>query len=99
MTTNQPVICAVARTPIGKFLGQLSSFSAVDLGVFAVQEVCKRAGVSADSGIIDEVLLAKYFKQELDKTQQDKLHLVQVYPFQRRARPSTKCAVHRLKQQ
>ena len=59
MSTNQPVICAVARTPIGKFLGQLSSFSAVDLGVFTVQEVCKRAGISPDSGIIDEVLFGQ----------------------------------------
>lgn len=59
MTPHQPVICAVARTPIGKFLGQLSSFSAVQLGVLAVKEVCHRAGVAPDSGLIDEVLFGQ----------------------------------------
>ena len=59
MTTQQPVICAVARTPIGKFMGQLSSFSAVDLGVMAVSELCARAKIDPASGIIDEVLFGQ----------------------------------------
>ena len=59
MSTQQPVICAVARTPIGKFMGQLSSFSAVDLGVMAVSELCARAKIDPASGIIDEVLFGQ----------------------------------------
>ena len=59
MSTQQPVICAVARTPIGKFMGQLSSFSAVDLGVMAVRELCARAKIDPASGIIDEVLFGQ----------------------------------------
>jgi acetyl-CoA C-acetyltransferase len=39
-------IVAAARTPIGKFLGGLSTLSAVDLGVAAVTAVLARSGVS-----------------------------------------------------
>jgi len=45
---SENVIVAGARTPIGKFLGGLSSFSAMDLGGFALAEALKRAGVSGD---------------------------------------------------
>ena len=38
------VICGVARTPIGSFMGTLSSISAVDLGIMAVKELCSRVG-------------------------------------------------------
>ena len=33
----EAVILAGARTPVGKFMGALSSFSAVDLGVIAAR--------------------------------------------------------------
>ena len=35
---NVPVICGFARTPVGKYKGSLSEFSAVDLGSMAVTE-------------------------------------------------------------
>ena len=40
MSTKRVVICGVARTPIGSFMGTLSSISAVDLGIMAVKELC-----------------------------------------------------------
>jgi acetyl-CoA C-acetyltransferase len=43
------VIVSAARTPVGKFLGSLSDFSAVDLGAIAVREVVARAGIAPDS--------------------------------------------------
>ena len=52
-------ICAVARTPIGSFMGSLSSFSAVDLGVLAVKELCSRAKLDPSSGIIDDFLFGQ----------------------------------------
>ena len=55
------VICGVARTPIGSFMGTLSSISAVDLGIMAVKELCSRVGFDASSGIVDDV----YFGQVL----------------------------------
>jgi acetyl-CoA C-acetyltransferase len=57
MRQPEPVICAVARTPIGKFLGGLSSMSAVDLGVVAVKAVIERSGV--DVGMVDEILFGQ----------------------------------------
>ena len=59
MAQPQAVICSVARTPIGKFLGTLSSLSAVDLGVATVKELLRRANIVAESGLIDEVIFGQ----------------------------------------
>ena len=59
MSQPQPVICGVARTPIGKFLGTLAGFSAVELGSLTVKELLKRTNINPDSGIIDEVLFGQ----------------------------------------
>ena len=59
MPQPKVAICAVARTPIGKFMGALSGFTAVELGVLAVEEVCRRAGLDPSSGVIDEVIFAQ----------------------------------------
>ena len=59
MSQPQAVICAVARTPIGKFMGTLSSLKAVDLGVLAVNELLSRAGIDPASGVVDEVLFGQ----------------------------------------
>jgi len=52
-------ICGVARTPIGKFRGSLSNFSAVELGVLTVKELISRCNIDPSSGIIDEVLFGQ----------------------------------------
>ena len=61
MVMSQPrvVICGVARTPIGSFMGTLSSMTAVELGVAAVKELCNRVGIDAASGIVDEILFGQ----------------------------------------
>ncbi|DAC53350.1 MAG TPA: acetyl-CoA C-acyltransferase [Candidatus Poseidoniales archaeon] len=59
MAQPQAVICAVARTPIGKFMGALSSMSAVDLGVLTVKELLSRANVDPASGVVDEVIFGQ----------------------------------------
>ena len=53
-TSRQPVIVSAARTPIGKFLGSLSSVSAPDLGAVAIRAAIERAGMPADQ--IQEVI-------------------------------------------
>ena len=50
-----PVILAACRTPIGKYLGGLASFSATQLGAIAIKEAVRRAGI--DAGSIDEVIM------------------------------------------
>src|SRR3954452_21412169 len=43
------VIVAGARTPIGRLLGSLKDFSAMDLGGFAIKAALERAGVAPDA--------------------------------------------------
>ena len=50
-----PVILSAVRTPIGKFQGGLTSFSAPELGARAVAEAIRRAGLGAKQ--VDEVIL------------------------------------------
>jgi acetyl-CoA C-acetyltransferase len=51
----QPVLVAGARTPVGKFLGSLSSLGAAALGGIAVRAALERSGVSAEQ--VSAVLL------------------------------------------
>ena len=59
MAQPKAVICAVARTPIGKFMGAFASMKAVDLGVLAVKEVLARADIDPSAGLVDEVLFGQ----------------------------------------
>jgi acetyl-CoA C-acetyltransferase len=49
------VIVAGARTPVGKFLGGLSSLSAADLGGIAIKGALEKAGISGDQ--VDYVIM------------------------------------------
>ena len=53
----EAVIVAGARTPIGKLSGGLASFTAMDLGGFAIAEALKRAGVAPDQ--VDYVIMGQ----------------------------------------
>ena len=53
------VICAVARTPVGRYRGALADRSAVELGIHAVKGLLARAEIDPASGIIDEVLFGQ----------------------------------------
>jgi len=50
-----PVIVGAARTPIGKFLGALSSLTAPELGGIAIREALKRSGVASED--VQEVIM------------------------------------------
>ncbi|MGH7534762.1 MAG: thiolase family protein, partial [Gemmatimonadales bacterium] len=52
-----PVILSAVRTPIGKYLGGLSSFTAPALGALVIRETVRRAGV--DPGSVDEVIMGQ----------------------------------------
>ncbi len=56
---NVPVICGFARTPVGKYKGSLSEFSAVDLGSMAVTELLSRVDIDPSSGLIDQVYMGQ----------------------------------------
>ena len=52
---REVVILSAARTPIGRFLGGLSSIPAPRLGSIAIAEAIRRAGIAKDD--VDEVLM------------------------------------------
>lgn len=52
---REPVILSAVRTPVGKFQGSLTPFSAVDLGAIVVRESVKRAGI--DPAQVDEIIM------------------------------------------
>src|ERR1700720_4498942 len=53
--SRTPVIVGAARTPIGKFLGALSSLSAPELGAVAIREALKRSRVPVED--VQEVIM------------------------------------------
>jgi acetyl-CoA C-acetyltransferase len=52
---RESVIVSAVRTPTGKFLGVLKSFTATQLGALAVAEAVRRAGI--DPQIVDECIM------------------------------------------
>jgi acetyl-CoA C-acetyltransferase len=52
---REVVIASACRTPVGAFQGALASFSAVDLGIIAINESIKRAGIKPDD--VDECIM------------------------------------------
>ncbi|GGJ33883.1 thiolase family protein [Deinococcus roseus] len=54
---SKAVIVSLSRTPIGKFLGGLSSLSAPELGSITLKETLRRSGV--DASLIEEVILGQ----------------------------------------
>jgi acetyl-CoA C-acetyltransferase len=55
VTMRDKVIIGAARTPVGSFLGSLSTVPATRLGAIAIEEAIKRAGINKE--IVDEVIM------------------------------------------
>ena len=53
--STTPVIVSAVRTPIGRYLGGLSSFTAPQLGAMVIREAVSRAGI--DPAAVEEVIL------------------------------------------
>lgn len=60
---REVVIVSATRTPIGSFGGALKSLSAVDLGVVAVKEALKRAGIEGKQ--VDELIFGNVLQAGL----------------------------------
>ncbi len=60
---KEVVIASAVRTAIGNFNGSLASFSAAELGGFAVKEALRRAGV--ERSMVDEVILGNVLQAGL----------------------------------
>ncbi len=55
--STTPVILSAVRTPIGKYLGGLSTFSAPQLGAMVIREAVSRAGI--DPGAVEDVIMGQ----------------------------------------
>jgi acetyl-CoA C-acetyltransferase len=55
--STSPVILSAVRTPIGKYLGGLSSFTAPQLGAMAIREAVARAGI--DPAAVEDVIMGQ----------------------------------------
>jgi len=60
---SEVFIAGAVRTPLGKFLGGLSSFRAPQLGAMVVKESLRRAGVSPDR--VEEVIMGNVIQAGL----------------------------------
>jgi acetyl-CoA C-acetyltransferase len=55
--STTPVILSAVRTPIGKYLGGLSTFSAPQLGAMVIREAVARAGI--DPAAVEDVIMGQ----------------------------------------
>ncbi len=55
--TTTPVIISAVRTPIGRYLGGLASFTAPRLGAQVIREAVRRSGI--DDAAVDEVIMGQ----------------------------------------
>lgn len=59
---REAVIVSMARTPVGKVGGALSSISAADLGAIAIKEAVKRSAI--DPALIDDVIFGNILNSD-----------------------------------
>src|SRR5919108_1358624 len=62
--TTSSVIVAGARTPMGRLLGSLKSFSGADLGGFAIKAALDRAGIGGDTTVESLAKLRPAFSKD-----------------------------------
>ncbi|MBA3498531.1 MAG: acetyl-CoA C-acetyltransferase [Gemmatimonadales bacterium] len=55
--SRTPVILSAVRTPIGRYLGGLSGFTAPQLGAMVIRDAVVRAGI--DAGAVEEVIMGQ----------------------------------------
>ncbi len=55
--STTPVILSAVRTPIGKYLGGLSTFTAPQLGAMVIREAIARAGI--DAAAVEDVIMGQ----------------------------------------
>jgi acetyl-CoA C-acetyltransferase len=55
--STTPVIVSAVRTPIGRYLGGLSSFTAPQLGAMVIRDAVSRAGI--DPNAVEEVIMGQ----------------------------------------
>jgi len=75
-------ICAYARTPIGKFRGSLSKYSATELGAMTVKELLRRAKINPDGGYIDQLYMGQVLQAGAGQSPSRQVALGSGMPYQ-----------------
>ena len=75
-------ICAYARTPIGKFRGSLSKYSATELGAMTVKELLRRAKINPDEGFIDQLYMGQVLQAGAGQSPSRQVALGSGMPYQ-----------------
>tara|TARA_B100001250_G_scaffold10796_2_gene9362 strand:+ start:1668 stop:2834 length:1167 start_codon:yes stop_codon:yes gene_type:complete len=75
-------ICAYARTPIGKFRGSLSKYSATELGAMTVNELLRRAKINPDEGFIDQLYMGQVLQAGAGQSPSRQVALGSGMPYQ-----------------
>jgi len=75
-------ICAYARTPIGKFRGSLSKYSATELGAMTLEELLRRAKINPDEGFIDQVYMGQVLQAGAGQSPSRQVALGSGMPYQ-----------------
>lgn len=73
------VIVSACRTPVGAFGGAFVSLSALDLGVVAIEEAIKRAGITSQE--VDELILGNVLPAGLGQNPARQVCLKAGWPF------------------
>ncbi len=77
---REVVICSAVRTPVGSFLGGLSSLSANQLGVLVINEAMARAGL--EPAQVDEVIMGCVLPAGLGQNPARQAALMAGMPFE-----------------
>ena len=75
-------ICAYARTPIGKFRGSLSKYSATELGSMTVKELLKRVDLNPEEGVIDQLYMGQVLQAGVGQSPSRQVALGAGMPYQ-----------------
>ncbi|EFJ39622.1 hypothetical protein VOLCADRAFT_84837 [Volvox carteri f. nagariensis] len=85
LTPRTPCIVSAVRTPLGAFQGALSSYTAMELGAFAIRGALERAGVRPED--VDEVIFGNVISANLGQAPATQAALGAGLP------PSTPCTL------
>jgi acetyl-CoA acetyltransferase family protein len=75
-------ICAYARTPVGKFRGSLSKYSATELGTMVIKEIFKRSNIDPKNNFIDQVYMGQVLQAGVGQAPARQAALNAGMPFQ-----------------
>ena len=88
---NDVVIVSAARTPIGSFMGALSTVPATKLGAIAIQGALQK--INLDPSAVDEVLMGNVVQAGTGQAPARQASILRVFQTQYLVLRSIRCAL------